>query len=82
MRDKLVCGIRNARIQTQLLNKTELSFEDACAAALNLQMAEEEMKDIKPEPTYATPHLKKGTSVHIGGIINEVIVVYLRVHQH
>lgn len=49
LRDRFVCGLRESRFQTRLLNEKELDFEKACSIALSLEMTEEQMKIIKPE---------------------------------
>ena len=50
MRDRLVCGVQNVRIQQKLLAETTLTFETAFKTASAMERAHSEALDLQNEP--------------------------------
>lgn len=46
--DQFIVGLNNTKIQQHLLNKDDLTFEEYCQIALNIEMSEKESKEIQP----------------------------------
>ncbi|XP_037502384.1 uncharacterized protein LOC119376711 [Rhipicephalus sanguineus] len=46
LRDRVVCGINNAGVQTRLLEKADLTFEDAVQTALAMEAAKKDAGEI------------------------------------
>ncbi|KAJ8035756.1 hypothetical protein HOLleu_19529 [Holothuria leucospilota] len=55
LRDRLVCGINNDRIQRNLLSKSSLTFETALEIAIGLEIASKNSDDLKQTFQQATP---------------------------
>ncbi|KAJ8023800.1 hypothetical protein HOLleu_36342 [Holothuria leucospilota] len=55
LRDRLVCGINNDRIQRNLLSKSSLTFETALEIAIGLETASKNADDLKQTFQQATP---------------------------
>lgn len=53
LKDRLLMGIRNKRIQAKLIELSESTFESTCEVALNMEMLEEEVRNMgnDREPT-------------------------------
>ena len=49
LRDRLVCGIRNDRIQQKLLAESDLTFDSAVKLASAIERAEQNLKDLHTE---------------------------------
>jgi transposase InsO family protein len=49
LRDRLVCGLQDTRIQNKLLNTTDLTFERACRIANAMEMADKQAKEMRPQ---------------------------------
>ncbi|XP_055714389.1 uncharacterized protein LOC129808626 isoform X2 [Phlebotomus papatasi] len=48
LRDRFVCGLRNSRIQTKLIDDDHKKFNDVLQKALNMELTEENVKLIQP----------------------------------
>ena len=49
--DRFVCGLRNPKIQNNLLNTKDLTFEKACRIANATEMAEKNIQEFRIRPT-------------------------------
>ena len=47
LRDRLVCGVRDTRIQKKLLAETGLTFKKAFDSAQAVEMAEQQAKELQ-----------------------------------
>ena len=47
LRDRLICGINDPRIQRRLLSEAELDFDKALKTALAMEMADRDAEDLK-----------------------------------
>ena len=47
LRDRLVCGINDPRIQRRLLSEAELDFDKALKTALEMEMADRDAEELK-----------------------------------
>lgn len=47
--DRFIVGLSNNKIQQHLLNKDDLTFEEYCQIALNMEMSEKESHEIQPK---------------------------------
>lgn len=46
--DRFIVGLNNSKIQLRLLNKDDLTFEECCLMALNMELSEKESQAIQP----------------------------------
>ncbi|XP_055684242.1 uncharacterized protein LOC129796641 isoform X1 [Lutzomyia longipalpis] len=51
LRDRFVCGLRNTRIQTKLIDDDQATFDQVLRTALNMELTEESVKMIHPLKT-------------------------------
>ncbi|XP_041961667.1 uncharacterized protein K02A2.6-like [Alosa sapidissima] len=62
LRDRLVCGINDERIQRRLLSETELTFDKALSIAVAVETANKNAQDLKnPSASVKFIKTKKGT---------------------
>ena len=61
LRDRLVCGIDDDRIQCRLLAERELSFEKAVEIALAHKMASKNLIDLDGKATGSINKVKEST---------------------
>ncbi|KAJ6642265.1 hypothetical protein Bhyg_07212, partial [Pseudolycoriella hygida] len=47
--DRFIVGLSNSKIQQRLLDKDELTFEECCLLATNMELAEKESQAIQPK---------------------------------
>ena len=47
LRDRLVCGVNDSRIQRRLLSEADLDFDKALKAALAMEMADRDAEDLQ-----------------------------------
>ena len=59
LRDRLVCGVRNDRIQRSLLAEKSLTLEKALATALSIERAAKNVKDLQATQTHSDRTLNK-----------------------
>ena len=60
LRDRLVCGCKDQRLQCKLLAESELSFEKAFKIAKAMEAAEKEAKDLQDTPGTPVNRLSRG----------------------
>ena len=48
LRDRVVCGLNNSKIQNNLLNTEGLTFEKACQIVKSMEMAEKNTQEFRP----------------------------------
>ena len=67
LRDRLVCGCRDHRLQCKLLAESDLNFEKAFKIAKAAETAEKEARDLHETPAAQTVHTMKGvhTKTHV-----------------
>lgn len=68
LRDRIVCGINNDRIQRQLLAETDLTFNKALAIAVAAETATKNAQDLQ-NPSAAVKCFKVNKGSHKGGAI-------------
>ena len=61
LRDRLVCGCKDHRLQCKLLAETDLTFEKAFKIAKAAETAEKEARDLHDTPAAQPVHVIKGT---------------------
>ena len=61
LRDRLVCGCKDHRLQCKLLAETDLTFEKAFKIAKAAETAEKEARDLHDSPAAQPVHVIKGT---------------------
>ena len=61
LRDRLVCGCKDYRLQCKLLAETDLTFEKAFKIAKAAETAEKEARDLHDTPAAQPVHVIKGT---------------------
>ena len=49
--DRFVCGLRNPKIQNNLLNTKDLTFEKACRIANAMDISEKNIQEFRIHPT-------------------------------
>ena len=54
LRDRLVCGVNDSRIQRRLLSEADLDFDKALKAALAMEMADRDAEDLQGEKKATT----------------------------
>ena len=64
LRDRLVCGCSNKRLQTKLLSEPELSFDKAFKIARAMETAELEAKELTPQSAHSVHSLRMKNSTH------------------
>ena len=64
LRDRLICGINNDRMQRHLLAESKLSFEKAYELAQAMETADHDAKELQGPPTAAVNKLTRGTGKH------------------
>ena len=64
LRDRLICGINNDRMQRRLLAESKLSFEKAYELAQAMETADHDAKELQGPPTAAVNKLTRGTGKH------------------
>ena len=64
LRDRLVVGIMNDRIQRRLLAEKELTFKRAYKLAIAHKTAEKNTTELKQKEAMSTPGNPEGESVH------------------
>ena len=52
LRDRLVCGCKDRRLQSKLLSETDLTFDKALKLAKAYETAQREANDLQTEPTH------------------------------
>lgn len=60
LRDKLVCGVRNEKIQTKLLSEKTLTFDEACKIAKGIETTSSDMMTMKGEHAHAVGVFARG----------------------
>lgn len=63
IRDRLVCGIGDDRIQRRLLSEPDLTFDKALKLAQAIETASKDVKDLQ-SLEFAPPHVKAPQAVH------------------
>ena len=66
IRDRLVCGINDAAIQTRLLADTELTYDKAVSIALNAETATQSVRELRVKQESGVTHQQQ--SVHKTGV--------------
>ena len=61
LRDRLICGINNDRMQRRLLAESKLSFEKAYELAQAMETADHDARELQGPPTTAVNKLNRGT---------------------
>lgn len=61
LRDRFVCGLLNEHIQQRLLVESKLTFESACATALNMEMAQMQSKILNPSTSSSVSKVVKAS---------------------
>ena len=54
LRDRLVCGVNDSRIQRRLLSEADLDFDKALKAALAMEMADRDAEDLQGDKKATT----------------------------
>ena len=62
LRDRLVCGCKDQRLQCKLLAEPELTFDKAFKIAKAMEAAEKEAKDLQETPSTAVHQLGRATA--------------------
>ena len=62
LRDRLICGINNDRMQRHLLAESKLSFEKAYELSQAMETADHDARELQGPPTAALNKLHKATS--------------------
>lgn len=63
LRDRLVCGCKDHRLQCKLLAEADLSFDKAFKIAKAMEAAEKEAKDLQDMPGVPVNRLSRGVPV-------------------
>ncbi len=72
LRDRLVCGVRDIRVQKRLLADPELKFKNAFEIAQAMETAERNVKDLQLG-THQTYRLEKRPSINRGAEPNKTV---------
>eukprot|EP00731_Ephydatia_muelleri_P002767 Em0001g2767a len=81
LRDRLVCGVRNQKLQQRLLAESNLTFTKAFGIAQTAELSEQNAKDLQREETMEVHVLnKKGRKeqCRLVVIVSVVMVITLR----
>ena len=61
LRDRLVCGVRDTRVQRRLLSEPNLTFKKAFEICQSAEVAEKNARELQMRQKYKVPPLFKGT---------------------
>ena len=64
LRDRIVCGCRDKRLQCKLLAEPKLTLETAFSTAQSMELAEKGSKDIRPAESQTVHAVQEGKKTH------------------
>ena len=85
VRDRIVCGINNARIQSQLLQERDLTYQNALDTAQAMELAAKDIADMQKDEMFTLPLVvvqSSGPSLLGHNCLQQIKLNWTKIHAY